>query len=180
MSDLSVNIDFIVLNTLDPRVIIVADKSQWGVANNRPSIISITPPGSKQAITKPFAKRKLNFFNATNLGLDCFPTDCSEHEAVFLPDGIWEFCLESDFEGLKKRRFFLKDDSIRIELDKLYIKQGLRFDPLSNIFQSTSKIEFYLTSANAFVRDGDHVLAHQAFVMAQKELEKWKDCKDCI
>jgi hypothetical protein len=95
-------------------------------------------------------------------------------------DGIWEICLLSNFEGLEKKLYFLKDDSLRLALDEVYIKQGLEYDPHSDLIRDTEKIEFFLFVAKAAVKKGDHVKAKKAYDEAKKALEKYSNCKDCI
>jgi hypothetical protein len=180
MTDLSVDIDFIILNTFDKKIISIGDISKWGVAENLPANILITPPGSTRRINVVFSKHQLNIFNSTNLGQSCVTDGCGGQRYEDLADGVWEFCLQSAYEGLEKKRYFLKDDSIRLELSKMYIKQNLKYDPDSRIFKDAEIVRFLLESAQAFMLDGDISMAKIAFDSAQKELEKYNDCKNCI
>lgn len=177
MTDLSVNIDFIILNSLDPYVIAVADRSRWGVAEELPAYILITPPGSTRAISTVFQKERINFFHSVNLGQTCVVDGCGGQNYEKLDDGVWEFCLKSGYDGLEKKRYLLKDDNLRIELDKLFISQNLRYNPESQIFKDTKKITFFLDSAQAYLRDGDISMAKLAFNSAQKETEKYLKCQ---
>ena len=136
MSNLSVIVDFIILSgEEDPKRIFLADASNWGVAQDLPSYLQVTPPGSVKQINLTFAKDKFTILHSVNLGLSCYTDGCKESELVDLPDGIWEFCLLSSFQDLKKKRYFLKDDSLRLEIDKIYIRLGLDYDITSNVIK---------------------------------------------
>ena len=169
---MTTNIDFIVLNTKDPSIIGIADKSVWGVAEALPAHLIVTPPGSTRSISLVFAKEKITFLNSTNLGLTCVTDGCEGQEYEALQDGVWEFCLQSGYTGIEKKRFYLKDDSLRMELGKMYIKQNLKYDPDSEIFKQTQRVRFYLDSAQAFIKDGDIVWAKRAFDQANKLFNK--------
>jgi hypothetical protein len=180
MDNFSVHIDFVVINTEDSKLLMIGDKSRWGVAENEPAYIKLLPPGSTSWISTSVAKGKINIFNSINLGFDCLVESCSPQEYTDLMDGIWEICLLSNFEGLEKKLYFLKDDSLRLALDEVYIKQGLEYDPHSDLIRDTEKIEFFLFVAKAAVKKGDHVKAKKAYDEAKKALEKYSNCKDCI
>lgn len=180
MSSLSVVVDFIILSgEEDPERIFIADASNWGVAQNSPVYLQVTPAGASQPINLTFAKNKFIILNSVNLGLSCFIDSCDEQELVELPDGIWEICLQSSFENLKKRRYFLKDDSLRLEIDKIYIRLGLEYDQNSTIIKGLRRIEHFLISAKAFIKRGDIVRAKRAYDEALKTTEKYSNCKDC-
>lgn len=180
MENFSVNIDFVVIKTEDSKILMIGDKSNWGVASNLPAYIKLLPPGSINWITTNFAKNKINIFNSINLGLSCIIDDCGEETFQDLDDGVWEICLQSSFEDLNKKIYFLKDDVLRLALDKLYIEQSLDYDPTSDVIQSLDKAEFFLAVAHASIKKGDHVRAKKAYIEAKKEVEKYNNCKDCF
>jgi hypothetical protein len=181
MNNLSVIIDFIVLNTDDNKVICIGDKSQWGVAENLPAYLLTKIPGANDFITLNFQKERLVFLTSVNLGLTCVTETCSsEQNLQELPDGVWEFCLKSSYEGLDKKRYYLKTDTLRLEIDKIYIKEGLEYNPDSKVVKSLEKVEWLLKVAHSYIREGNNVKAMKAFTLAQEELEKQKNCKNCI
>ena len=180
MQNLSINIDFVVINTEDTKILLIGDKSQWGVAENQPAYIKLLPPGSTNWITTSFAKKKINIFDSINLGFDCLVESCEPQTPTDLMDGVWEICLQSSYEGIEKKRYFLKDDSLRLQLDELYIRQGLDYDPHSDLIRDAEKVEFFLNVAKASIKKGDHVKAKRAYDEAVKTLEKYNDCKDCL
>ena len=179
MSELSVKIDFLVVNTKDKKSIWIGDQSQWGVAENLPAYLEILVPGSTRWLTHNFIKKNLHILNSTNLGLSCVTDGCGGQEYEDLPDGVWEFCLKSSFEGLNKKRYYLKSDSLRVEADKVYIKVGLDYDPSKQVIKDLEKFEFFMTASEAYMRRGDHVKAKRAFDEASKLIENYKNCKNC-
>ena len=178
MSDLSVIINFIIPPTEDPKVICIADGSNWGMAENQPAYLTVLPPGSTNYISLNFVKHSLTFLNSTNLGLSCITSDCStEQNYEDLDDGIWEICLKSNYQGLDKKRFYLKTDSLRQEIDKIYIREGIDYDSSSKVIEALSETEYLLNVAHAQIRRGDNVGAMRAFNMASKLVDKYKNCK---
>lgn len=179
MSDLSIKPNFIILNDVDPTIIGLADTSSWGIAETQPAYLTILPPGSTRYISLNFIKHNIMFLTSVNLGLGCL-TECAEQKLEALDDGVWEFCLKSNYEGIQKKRFYLKTDSLRIEMDKLYIKEGIEYNPNSNVVKALAKAEWLLKVAESNLRNGNNIKAMQAFNLASKEVEKYKNCKDCL
>ncbi len=180
MPNSSVKIDFTVIPDGNPKNLIVADLSSWGVAENLPSYIVIIPPGSSVAVSNIFIKHKLNIFQSVNLGLSCL-TECGDQVYDDLPDGVWTINVKSSFEGLEKTRYYLKVDSFRISLDKLYIRAGLEYDKNNKkIREDLSDIEFLLRTAEAHARNADHYKSSRDFDQAQSLLRKYNSCKDCL
>lgn len=179
MSELSVKIDFIIGKEVDPKYIMIGDSSQWGVAENLPAYISVVPPGSKKAITLNFQKHSLTFLTSVNLGLSCLEA-CQEQRLEDLDDGVWEICLKSSFNNLDKKRYLLKTDSLRIEMDKLYIKEGIPYKESSKVVKALRSAEWALDVAESEMRQGNVPQAIRAFNEALKEVEQYKNCKDCI
>lgn len=177
-TDLSIRPNFIILNEVDPTNIAVADISSWGIAENQPAYLSIIPPGSTIPIVLNFIKHNIMFLTSVNLGLSAVE-ECKDQKLEDLFDGVWEICLKSNYEGIYKRRFYLKTDSLRVEMDKLYIKEGISYNPNSKVVKALKKAEWALDVAHAQIRDGNKPKAMQAFEIAEKEVKKYKYCKDC-
>ncbi len=179
-SNLTIHIDFTVLNTGDPKEILIGDKSSWGIAESQPAFFIVIPPGSPSGITLNFTKNSLFFLNSVNLGLSCVHADCTPQDYINLSDGVWEFQLKSSFEGQEKTRLYLKDDSLRTEIDKLRIKQGFNYNLDSDILKTLDKVEFLLSAAHSFVKEGDFANSMKGYEEAKKLVKKLKSCKDCI
>lgn len=175
-----IKVDFTVIPDFEPSTIIIGDLSEWRTAENLPSTICITPPGSKKSINTIFQKHRLNIFNSQNLGLSCIK-ECEEQERIDLPDGVYTITLKSGYEGFEKTRYYLKTDRFTLELDKIYVRAGLEFDKNKKQFrEDLQDLHFLLNSAHSQVRVGDFVKSNRDFTEAQKILKKYIDCKNCL
>jgi hypothetical protein len=175
-----INIDFKIVPVLDPTILMIADNSDWFSAEDKESNIIITPPGSKKEINNIFSKRQLNIFNSSNLGLSCV-SECKEQEYLDLSDGIWVICLKSAYQGLEKKRYYLKTDRFLIEWYKEWILSGLDYTDTKNImYDKLLDVRKHLYSAEGFTLDGDFTKANREFVEAQKKFNTIRKCKDCL
>jgi hypothetical protein len=176
-----INIDFLVhSDILDPTIIVVGDTSEWFSAEDKVAIISITPPGSAKPINNIFAKKQLNIYNASNLGLVCV-TECAEQERVDLSDGIWKICLKSAYTGLEKTRYYLKTDRFLVEWYKEWASLGLEYvDSKNDKYDALLDVRKHLTTAESFTLSGDFTKASREFTEAQKKFNKVRKCKDCL
>lgn len=173
-------VNFTVIPDYEPSTLIIGDLSVWKGAENLPSTICITPPGSKKSINNVFQKHRLNIFNSVNLGLSCVK-ECEEQTYTDLSDGIWTITLLSGYEGLEKTVYYLKTDRFQLEIDKAYTRAGLEFDKEQKQFREDMQdVHFLSNSAHAWVRQGDFAKANRDFIEAQTVLKKWIDCSDCL
>ena len=178
--DLSIQLDFTIFNQVDPKRIYLVDLSNWGVAESKPSYLQIFPPGVEKPFNVNFVKKDFTILNSVNLGLNCVTTGCGKQEFLNLPDGVWEFCLQSGFEDINISKFYLRTDNLRIELDKLYIKSSdIQYNSENSIIKDLLKVEWLINIAHSFTRDGNIVETKRAYEEALKELEKYKVCKNC-
>ena len=183
MSELSIKIDFTILPTKEPKEIVLLDTSQWGIAYNQPAYLSILPPGYVNYINHSFSKQTYTILNSSNLGIGCITGECNGGELEDLDDGIWEFCLKSAYEGINKKRFFLKDDQLRTEIDKIRIRlldtQGFTFIRTQTTDQ-LEIIEDILAGAHSMLREGRNNDTMKGYNEASKLVDKLKQCRDCI
>ena len=183
MSELSIKIDFTILPTKEPKEIVLLDTSQWGIAYNQPAYLSILPPGYTNYINHSFVKQTYTILNSSNLGMGCITGECNGGELEDLDDGIWEFCLKSAYEGINKKRFFLKDDQLRTEIDKIRIRlldtQGFTFVRTQTTDQ-LEIIEDILAGAHSMLREGRNNDTMKGYNEASKLVDKLKQCRDCV
>lgn len=174
-----IKIDFTIIPELNPQILKVCDNSDWFSAEDKQATIFIYPPGSGKAITHIFAKNKINTYNSSNLGLNCL-TECGEQIYNDLSDGIYKICLKSAYEGLEKTRYYLKSDRFMVEFYKEFASKGLEYvntnDPIYDALYDAKK---HLTTAEAFMLDGDFTKANREFQEAQKKFNALRKCKDC-
>lgn len=173
-----INIDFQILPTFDPKVILVVDSSEWLHIEDKPSIIEVILPGETKSIIHYFDKRKVNIFNSFNLGLSC-PTCPSESELVELPDGIYHFTVKGSPDTFLKERQYLKTDKTRLELDEFILSLSSN-DPSNELIEKVNKINFILEAAESSTRVGDFCSAQELLFKAQKMIKKLKNCKSCV
>lgn len=173
-------LNFQVIDTGDPNMLLVGDFSKWRVIENLPAYIDITLPGARNPITLPYKKNATQGFTSLSLGISCH-VDCEENLRP-LPDGIYEFCLRGGKDGERqKKKFYLKKDTLQESLDKAWIKYGIEYNINSKETRDQLLyIEAYLRAASASTRQGLIPQAQDLFRLAQNKLRKFQECKDCI
>jgi len=171
-------ISFQILNTNDPNTLLVADNSNWNNIENAPATLSIKIPGNKNYETFTFPKNKITWYNSQTLHLSC--VECGEDSYEPLPDGIYHFLLEGTPNSYSAEREYLKTDTLRRSINKIWIQNGLEYDPASKLLKALMKIEFHLNRAKAFAHEGYYSQAQKSYDEAQKLTKANSGCKDCI
>lgn len=172
-----INIDFQVINSNDPAVLLVGDFSSWAHIENKPAVIEVIVPGASYPISFSFVKNSINALNGSNLNLGC--GDC-EGAYPDLPDGIYTITVIGSPDTFRKQRYYLKTDKTRLELDRLYTMIGLEYSiDNKEYIEALSKTEFYLRVAEAHTRRGYIGKAKRFFDEAQILIKRYKNCKNC-
>lgn len=152
---MKIKIDFDIIPT-SPHNIKIWDSSKWHWSEDKPSWLTIIPPGSTKCITIPFEKGAMNVVTAKDINLGC----------GHLSDGLYTITVHSNFKGVEKTKFYLKTDTIEYETSKKVIeadKKGVT-DPL---FQETFfSIKWLIEVAKAYTQCGDEVNAVKYFNIA--------------
>lgn len=174
----SINVDFVVVPSGDPKYILVVDTSEWAHIINKTSIIEITMPGKKTYATQYFDKGKVNIFNSQNLGYTCSD---SKSNLIDLPDGIYKITVKGSPDSFNRTRYYLRTELTELELGKLFINNGLKYSEIDKEFfeELYFGAELNLKAAKIFVAEGDIQRANYHLNEAQTIIEKYKDCKDC-
>ena len=172
-----INIDFGVSST-SPLHLVVEDFSDWLYAEDLPSYVLITVPGSKKPKTYTFKKFKRNIFNSHNLGLSCLSGDCTEEHYIDTPDGLYTICLKSGYENIEDTHYYLKTDRFNIEYSKVMIKDGIEYN--KDFIEYMMQVKFLVEVAKSHAMLGDFVKAQRFFEDAKKKLRKYVECKNCI
>jgi len=171
----NIHIDFEVFETGNPKILSVADTSNWLYAENKPSYILIKLPGSKKDKTLAFKKYAVNNFNSHVLGLSCLKGDCTEETYVNLPDGIYTIKLLSGYEDIEKERYYLKTDVIDLEIAKALTLIGFDFtEDTARQIKPFQKVKTFLTVAKSWTKQGDFVKADRYFQEAVTLFNKQK------
>lgn len=172
-----IKIDFQVISSYDPAILMIADTSSWKHITNKPANIEITLPGSSSPIIYSFVKNQINIFNSNTLYLSC--NSCEEY--VDLPDGIYTINIKGSPDTFNKKRFYLKLDKTRLTLDKIYIERGIEYNLQDKNFRDlVTSIELYLKVAESHTRQGNIGKAKQFFDIAVSTIEQNLECKNCF
>ncbi len=172
-----IRVDFQIHETGNPKILSIADTSDWIYAENKPSYISIRLPGSKKDKTFTFKKYAINNFNSHTLGISCLKGDCTEETYVYLPDGIYTIKVLSGYEDIEKERYYLKTDKIALEIAKSLTLLGFDYsESLSEDIKVFEKIDTYLTVAKSWTKQGDFVKADRYFQEAVSLFNAQKCC----
>lgn len=170
-----IRVDFQVFETGNPKILSVADTSDWLYAENKPAYISIRLPGSKKEKTLSFKKYAVNNFNSHNLGLSCLRGNCTEETYVNTPDGIYTIKVLSGYEGIEKERYYLKTDVIDLEIAKALTLIGFDYtEESSQKIKPYQKIDQFLTVAKSWTKKGDFIKADRYFQEAVSLFNKQK------
>ena len=167
-------VDFGVRDYMNPKYFFVTDLSEWKQAASKPSIIEITPPGSRKFVTHYFEKGQENQFNSIKLQLNC-DLDC-DTECIELPDGIYQITVKGSPDSNFMCKDYLRTVNMELELDAAYLSE----DGSPKLKQKVCDIEMLLKAAKANVRSDNFGKAQELFEMAEIEVEKLKDCQDCV
>jgi hypothetical protein len=181
MSDIGkIKLNFQVLDSGDPEILLVADYSRWRVIKNMPAYLEIKTPNRDEPIVSVFAKEKTNGFNSLSLNLSSH-IDCEENTEK-LPDGIYNIQLKAGKDGERVlEKNYLKKDNFQNDLDEVWIKLDLEYSIFNTeIMNKLLVIEGLLRAASANARKGLIPQAKDAFKLATTRLKAYKECKDCI
>lgn len=169
-----IEIDFQILETRNPKLLMIGDTSNWSYAEELPSYIAITMPGSDTPLNLEFVKGIVKTYNSSNLALTCQSCD---DELANLPDGVYTITVKSGYEDIERTKYYLKTDTIRIELAKEIVKNGFEYSPSDKKFrENIYDIKWLLDVAQSHAILGDFCKAQNYYEMANAKL----CCKNCI
>lgn len=166
-----IDIDFKVLESRDPKILMIGDVSRdWWTAEDRPAYISITLPNSNKPRNFTFTKNQINIFNSITLGLNKFRGDCKKEVYLNLPDGLYRIELLSDFEGISKEALYLKTDLIKKKIAEKIADSYLKDKTETRgLYDRISEIDYKLTVAESFTLQGYYKEANRFFSEALKD-----------
>lgn len=180
MVNQKITVDFQIIDTRNPKLLMIGDTSFWSYAENKPAYILITLPGSSKAKSFTFKKHSLNNFNSHNLGISCLKGDCTDEDYKELPDGIYTICVKSSYEGIEHKAYYLKTDRFDLELSKTVVERALEYDANDKSFrEAIFDIKWWLFSAQSQAKLGDFVKANMYFNKAKELLNKHRECANC-
>lgn len=168
-----INLDFHIIDTRDPKVLVIMDTSVWGIIEDKVAAIEITIPGSSKVRQYTFIKGKSNVFNSSNLNIT--PVG----ERADLADGIYRIDVIGA-HGNCKHRDFLKTDKIRLEIAKIYCSLGIE-DSQENrdVKKVIQDIELLIKASEILTTRGELKKAMYFLSQAVKDVNDYNECKDC-
>lgn len=173
-----INIDFTVLQEINPQLIKIQDCSEWFSAEDKQATLIVTPPGSTKGIANIFVKHETTILTSQNLGLTC---DLTCTDLADLSDGVYKICLQSAYKGLNKTRYYLKTCRFKLEWYKEFANLGFQYVDTNNPkYEALYDARKHLSTAESFIIDGDFTKANREFNEAQKKFNKIRKCKDCL
>ena len=167
-------LDFQVLNTYDPRILMLADSSVWEHIGDKPAIIEITLPGESEPITHYFQKNSVNNFNSINLLVNCgLPCGCEDLSHNNLPDGIYTITLKGSPDTFNVTKKYLRTNNTQLEIDKMFLSQSLSCSQINyKLKEKVSELNFLLLAAEANTRLDQMTEAYELLMKVQKEIKK--------
>lgn len=172
----NINLDFEIVGTNNPKTLRVVDQSEWGILFDRPAIIEITPPDETEPYVYYLGKNQLNVFNSKTLGINSGPGT----EFQNLKDGIYTIAIVGSPSSYRFERKYLKTDSIRLNIDKIWAKSTILCDHEDrDIIEKIKEVEFVLTAAEANMRLGNVNEVQQLYERAEKLIDVLNNCEGC-
>lgn len=180
MSNQKIKVNFQVLESKNPQLLLVADTSRWEYAENLPAYLFITLPCSSKPLQFSWKKEAINSFNSNNFGLSCV-VECDEQDYRDVPDGVYTINLKSGYEGIETTKYYLKTDRFNNELTKVIVKNGTEYDPKDKDFRDNIfQIKWMLLTAESKAYQGDFIQAGKYFEESKKLLKSYIECSDCL
>jgi len=171
------SLKFEVLPTYDKGTLVVCDISDWKHLASEPTYIQITLPGSKSAVTHPYAKNKVTVYNSDSLQNGC-SNDCAD-----LPDGIYTikiFVCEGDIFCYERK--YLRTVHLELRVQRALMALNLECVPNSSCLNKILGIEFMIKGAKADMIFGNLKAAKRKYDLALDLMEDLEKCdceKDC-
>lgn len=191
------NMDFEVLGcSTNCKALKVVDLSNWGPAITNPAYMDITTPGSTLAVTVPYQKQVINYFNTNNLNL----SDVQDYSSLGnLPDGAYKICLrvcmgvddagDPIYETVCK--YWLQDCQLRCQINRKILAIDLTCHPCRTAYlDDILEVQLFLDAARAQIDNCNVNKAMEYYNRAALELERLQepnpisrrrhdDCPEC-
>jgi hypothetical protein len=172
-----IEVDFQVLKTYDPKKLLIADTSQWSHIIDKPAIIEITLPGSKNAHVNYIDKKNtILVFNSSLLGINC-GAGCEE-ELLELPDGIYYIKVKGSPDTFFKERYYMRSERLQLNLDKIYTTLGFDINRQDRETAETLwECKLLIEAADASCRRGEIPMAVDYYKSAKRIIDSNLNCE---
>lgn len=166
----NINIDFQIIRTGDPNIMILCDTSQWAHIKDSPATMEITLP-SEKVIVHHIAKNQNNVLNTSNLYISPYG------KFYTLPDGIYKITVKGSPDDYSKTRYVIRDEKLQLDVDKLFLNNFDKKDEkINSVIDDVNKM---MEGSRAAMRRGEKALAVKYYKEAKSIFENYEQCKDC-
>lgn len=145
-----IEIDFDVLETKDPKKLMVGDTSKdWFNAEDLDAYLYVTVPGSTKPKVFNFEKKTIKVFNSKLLN-----THSDTNNYQYLPDGIYKIKLQSGFKEKYVEKIYLKTDLLKRNISESIVRNALNLSSSSdNFVDSIYEVDYLIRVAEAFAME---------------------------
>ncbi len=167
------NLNFIVEDYLNPKVLVLTDLSEYPEVPDRP-IYSIGLPGFDTHIDINAQYNKSTYVDSNVLGFSNHVPPCDLSD---LPDGIWTICYKvCPHDELFVTQYFFKTAVLQSGFDKFLSSVEVDYKGNAVMYENDQvmNIQFLLDSAKACARLGKHSEALKRYELANKALNRLK------
>lgn len=178
IGDQTYNIDFYILESNDPKTIVLLDRSTYLDAPEQPTL-KITLPGFTGSVNIPYTPNGINVLNSDSLNL----TEPCDYDATApLPDGVYQITMQiCPFEQLFNKKCYLKVTQFYAEYGKIL----LNFDVTNNTYDQDKlkaeiiDMDILIQSARAEVTNNSIERGVKKYQAALKKLASIKRKINC-
>lgn len=172
-------LDFQVIESKDPKILIVADSSMWKHIKDKPAIIEILIPGRHVPMVHYFQKESFNIFNSLTLSVNCI-SGCEGVEYVDLPDGIYTITIKGSPQNLFcKERKYLRDTELKLEISKIFFQLTNVKEVNKQKLKMLREAEMLLKGASGAIAFNNVKESINNYTKAEELIDQIKNCKDC-
>ena len=167
------NIDFLILESNDPKTIVLLDRSTYLTTPEKPRL-EVTPPGFTGYIEIPYNINGITILDSDSLLLTA---NCEYVELADLPDGVWIIKQKvCPYDELFIKKYYLKTQCLEHLYNSALLKMGetnIDCDVISGINTMIIEIEILLKTAKLEAARGNVRDATKKYQYASKRINKF-------
>jgi hypothetical protein len=176
----SYKIDFVVLDTNDPKKLILIDQSKYLDAPEKPKLF-ITPPGFVGHLEIPYKPNTLIILDSDSIGL----TEACDYDDILvnLPDGVYQITMGiCPYNELFSKKAYLKTTQLEADYNELLLNTDVSSPCIEDkkLKEQIIELDILIQSAKAEVIRGNIEKATNKYKVAANKissLNKKLNCK---
>lgn len=162
------NLDFQILEDLDPKTISIWDKSSYVDTFPTKPALEIVPPGFNKSFVVPFKPFDITVVNANQLGIGC-------GDNVNMPDGVYCITLKVvPYADAYHSVHYLKTDLLQYEIDEKLLTVISNRSVSEDYKQKFLDLDLFIKAGKAHARAGNINEATSLYQKAQNIVKKIK------